>query len=110
MSIAETNTIDMIASRPDTKLVKLIIADHLPWDATDYHAQLLQDKINTYITFVESGQMSRITEPKIPLEPEVQIVVALQHEPNQEGRKFLDQVAEFLHDVKLKFHWEVAKN
>ena len=35
----------------------LMIADHLDWENELQHLTLLQDKINAYVSFIESGQI-----------------------------------------------------
>jgi len=109
MSILETNTIDMVATRPDSNTVKLVVTDHLTWDDVSGHSQLLQEKINTYITFVESGQLARMTEPRVPASPEVVIAVVAKHQPSDEARAFLTRVEEFLAGIGIDFELEVRE-
>ncbi len=107
MSITDTNKIDIVATRPDSSIVRLVITDHLDWDDFDTHAQLVQDKVNTYLEFVESGQLSRMQTPKIPEAPRIQIAIALQHPPSAEAERFLAQVREFLAGLEMDFEVEV---
>lgn len=108
MSISETRTVDIVASRPDSRVVKLVITDHLPWDELDAHLLLLQEKINTYVTFVESGQLARLKEPRIPDEPEIHIVVRSQFNPPAEAESVLARMREFLRGLGLAFSVELA--
>jgi hypothetical protein len=55
MSVNQTDTIDIIGTTPGGK-VALTISDHHFWDEP-LHLQLLQDKINAYLQFIESGQI-----------------------------------------------------
>lgn len=55
MSIDQSDVIDFISTTPEGKGV-LTITDHLSWDM-DFHLELLQDKINRYLQFIESGQI-----------------------------------------------------
>jgi uncharacterized protein DUF6572 len=107
MSVSETDKIDIVATRPDSPIVKLVIADHLTWDDLDGHSRLLQDKINAYLDFVESGQLYRLKEPKIPATPEIRIALVLQHTPTEEARKFLARVEEFLASTKIGFELDL---
>lgn len=109
MSVIETGKIDIVATRPGSRLVKLVVADHLPWDDSDGHARLLQDKINTYIAFVESGQLARLKEPKLPESPEVHIEVVLQHAPTSRAKEFLRGIDGFLRGIGLGFEWRVEE-
>lgn len=101
MSIAETDTIDIVASRPDSDVVQLVIADHLAWDDIDAHTRQLQAKINTYIAFVESGQLSRLKEPAIPPSPVIRIVIAAQHTPPMAASDFLDRARTLLAGISI---------
>lgn len=55
MSIEQIDVVDAVGINKDTDEVVLTISDHLDW-AGD-HLTLLQDKVNTYLSFVESGQI-----------------------------------------------------
>ena len=58
MSIEQKNTIDIIAADKDSAEVRLFITDHLPWDeSAPDHLLMLQDKINTYLSYIESGEI-----------------------------------------------------
>lgn len=107
MSITETRKIDIIATRPNSSIVKLVIADHLEWDDLDAHAKLIQEKINTYLEFIESGQLARTQTPPLPKAPRVHIELALQHEPSREAQQFLSRVREFLGAVGIEFTVEL---
>jgi hypothetical protein len=37
--------------------VVLTISDHLPWDAINEHLFALQEKLNRYLSFIESGEI-----------------------------------------------------
>lgn len=57
MSILDTDKVDMIGIPKDnTGLVRLGITDHLCWN-DDILEHLLQEKINSYIRFIESKEV-----------------------------------------------------
>lgn len=85
--------------------MKLIVTDHLPWN--DAHLRLLQEKINSYIAFVESGQLTRMKEPPIPLSPDVLVSLAAQYQPNEEAKVFLKYLEEFLKRSGIGFELKV---
>jgi hypothetical protein len=107
VSITETNKIDMVAARPDSSVVNLVITDHLAWDDFEAHASLLQDKVNTYLEFVESGQLARLQTPNIPEAPDIQITLVLQYVPTTEAKEFFARVREFLAGAGITFAVEV---
>lgn len=59
MSVIDKKTIDSIAVTDDEGII-LLITDHLEWKDEYNHLVILQEKINAYISFLESGQYKDI--------------------------------------------------
>jgi hypothetical protein len=60
MSIEQADKIDFVNIEDKTGDVLLSISDHLSWDEDDgQHLLMLQTKLNTYLAFIEGGQMYR---------------------------------------------------
>ena len=60
MTISETDQVDFATLEPDTNKFVLSISDHLEWtDEPHEHLLLLQEKLNTYLRFAESGEIYR---------------------------------------------------
>jgi hypothetical protein len=58
MTVEEVSKIDRLAFDRKTGDVHLVISDHLDWDENEgEHLLVLQDKLNTYLAFVEGGQL-----------------------------------------------------
>ncbi len=58
MSVLDKNVIDSIGTNIETGSVILIISDHLGWaEETQSHLLALQEKLNTYIQFIESSEI-----------------------------------------------------
>jgi hypothetical protein len=57
MSIEYRKIIDAISTRKDGSVVVLSISDHLGWEDTNSHLEMLQEKLNDYIEFIEGGQI-----------------------------------------------------
>ncbi|MDR6469191.1 hypothetical protein J2777_002919 [Paraburkholderia graminis] len=60
MSISQTNVVDFVGVDPDKQIARLAISDHLGWDSPEEekeHLWLLQEKINAYLRFIESGEL-----------------------------------------------------
>ena len=58
MSIEQTNTVDFVTVDEKAERVVLTISDHLGWEEDEQtHLLLLQDKLNAYLQFIESGEM-----------------------------------------------------
>lgn len=56
-NIKDRNKIDAIGFDVKTKTCILKIFDHLDWDDEYSHLLALQEKINTYFAFIESGEI-----------------------------------------------------
>ena len=61
MAIDDPNVIDGMALNKENNALVLLLTDHLPWDGENVlsefdHLYFLQDKINAYISYLESGQ------------------------------------------------------
>lgn len=54
MAITEINQIDAIGKDGDN--LRLMITDILDWKYEDMHLEMLQDKINNYLMFIENKQ------------------------------------------------------
>jgi len=58
MTIEQTGVIDIVSISEDDTIANLTISDHLPWDEkVRDHLLLVQEKINEYLEFIESGTL-----------------------------------------------------
>ena len=57
MAIDNENVIDVISTDEKQNEVVLTIADHLDWELKMEHLLKLQTKINTYLSFIENGEI-----------------------------------------------------
>lgn len=55
MAVETSSTIDAIGVDQLTGAAHLSIIDALPWD--DHHLQLIQEKLNAYLGFIETGEL-----------------------------------------------------
>jgi len=56
MSIEQAGVIDSIKTKDNETVCVVIIFDHLEWNDSK-HLIALQDKINNYLSFIESGEI-----------------------------------------------------
>lgn len=101
MSITETKVVDIIAV-PDwePENVILVITDHLEWgDKAEQgeHLLLLQEKLNTYIAFIESGEILESYPPSKGKSPIIRIHGL--YELPEQAEFFIDRVTEVLEAV-----------
>ena len=62
MSVRETDTIDYIYLEEQSEAPVLVVSDPLGWSPREEadHIELLAEKLNTQITFVNSGQIMQV--------------------------------------------------
>ena len=58
MSVDQPAVIDFLWKDPKNNRAVLTISDHLDWEDEGEHLVLLQDKLNHYLEFIESGQLA----------------------------------------------------
>jgi len=58
MSVSEPATLDGFAIGNNGEAV-LMLFDHLPWDNEGEHLMILQEKINSYIAYIETKQYEK---------------------------------------------------
>ncbi|CAG67840.1 conserved hypothetical protein [Acinetobacter baylyi ADP1] len=87
MSITDTNIIDIVGTTSDG-LVILTISDYLDWSEVGKHLLYLQQKINTYIQYIESENIyENLTSGK---EKPLAIRVYFKYEPKDQMIFFLE--------------------
>lgn len=106
-NITDTDKIDAIGVVHKTEKIKLKIFDHLEWGNEAEHIILLQDKINNYLTFIESGQIYEIypdTQNKEKI-----ISIDLLHLPSTNALKFLDTASKIIDDSGYKLVYSISE-
>ena len=56
--IEDPDTVDLVVARRDGTVV-LSMFEERPWDGSDTRLRELEDKVNSYVTFVVDGHMRR---------------------------------------------------
>jgi len=79
MTIEQADMIDLVATKPEDSVTRLVITDHLDWGDEHAHLIALQNKLNAYLAFVESGQLTQEFPGSIG--KVVRIEVAFLHDP-----------------------------
>lgn len=103
MSIDQLDKIDFISTAPDGKVV-LTISDHLIWDQENTHLFQLQSKINSYLHFIESGQIFDsypASKGKVKL-----IKIHMKYTPTNDALIFLNKCKETILNMGIEFDWQ----
>ena len=102
MSVDDESVVDAIGIDGSGTVV-LTISDHLPWDKE--HLYLLQQKINSYLAFIESGEIyESYPESK---EREIKICLECKFEPTAVASTFLGQCSSIIGKAGFQFGHEV---
>ncbi len=88
MSIDQPSVIDFLWKDGRNNRAVLTISDHLDWEEEGEHLLLLQDKLNHYLEFVESGQLMK-SKPEFKGLP-VLIHVAAKHPLSEQAGRFYE--------------------
>jgi len=80
----------------------LTVSDHLPW-YDDSHLEVLQAKLNTYLAFIESGELLEVYPNA--RNRRVTISVICKFEPDARGRQFLLEAAATISTAGFEFAW-----
>src|SRR5215831_3393869 len=104
MSVDQPDVVDIISTSQSGEIV-LTISDHLDWADTHSHLLVLQEKINRYLSFLESGEIYQ----RYPDATGRRIIikVAFHREPNLEARSFLSKASAIVEGAGFGFASEL---
>jgi hypothetical protein len=104
MSITDPSTIDALGIHQRTGEAVLTISDHLNWDDEGGHLVALENKINAYLTFVETGQISE----SLPDGADRAVKISLVHkyEPTDRAVQILENLKVELAKGSVAFAYE----
>ena len=103
MSVEDQKVIDIIHSEKEGGGVTLTITDHLEWGDGE-HLMKLQEKINSYLAFIESGEIFEQypgAAGKI-----IKLNVVCKFRPDSEGERFLNLCREAIAKAGFEFNYE----
>jgi len=102
MSIEQIGEIDAIGINNLTGNVVLTIIDHFEWINNDSeHLNLLQEKLNSYLKFVESGEIFE-AYPNAKNRV-ITIEVVYKYQPVEKAFIFYNQVESIIENAGIKF-------
>lgn len=108
MTIEQANVVDFISFDEAENEVVLTISDHLEWGGdTKEHLLLLQEKINSYLRFIESGELLE-SYPKANGRNAVINIIG-KYPLNEEAKGFIDQVKSIVGDAGMALKFEEFK-
>ena len=106
MSIDQPTVIDFLWKDGQNNRAVLTISDHLDWEEEGEHLLLLQDKLNHYLEFIESGQLVE-AKPEFKGLP-VLIHVAAQYPLSDQATKFYEMVKERISQMGFSLEFDLG--
>lgn len=103
MALLDSDTVDAISINPEGEVV-LNLIDELPWGENE-HLVLLQDKINAYIRFVESGEIFD-SYPKAK-DKSIVFKIISKFEVDDNGMDFIEKLKPILSDINIAVRYEL---
>ena len=99
MTVEQTSGLDIAYIDQETGITHLAISDHLQWDGE--HLLILQEKINCYLSFIESGEIF----DTLPFykDRDVQIDVITKYKPTADALHFFGHVEVILKGAGVGF-------
>ena len=93
VTVQQTNVVDWLGIEKQTGHVLLTVLDDLDWVNEGEHLLALQEKLNTYLAFIESGEVfERLVETlgrSVPKETPVKVSILAKHALTDHARAFV---------------------
>jgi len=105
MSVDQTKVVDFIGVDKETGEVILTISDHMEWGQNRDHISILQGKLDTYLAFVESGELlERYPDAK---NRRLRFDVVCKFRPDALGLEFLAKAKQAIEQTGIGLKFEV---
>lgn len=108
MSVTDLKQIDMIGLDDVRNVVSLGVSDDLPWGAEtlDDHLLVLQEKLNAYLRFIESGEIYTAYPQAMGRFLEIEIL--MKTPPPAPAELFLTQAREVIGGAGVSLKWRIV--
>jgi len=106
MTVAEPKKIDFTAISKDRTHVALVIVDHLDWLTNEgEHLLMLQDKLNSYLEFIESGELVQ----NVPRAKGLPVIISImgKYPLSTEAEKFFDLAKDAVTEAGFSLEFKV---
>jgi len=108
MSVMDKKIIDFIGVDKKNNNLVLTITDHLKWrqETDDVHLLFMQNKINYYLAFIESGEVNDYFKPEDY--NKFVIRVTAKYPFNSDCVKFFNLCKPIINDAGIELEWEIS--
>lgn len=107
MTIDQTGVIDFVTRDPVSGKLGLVISDHLSWEEDeDEHLWLLQEKLNSYLAFIETGQIHKVYEGiPHPEDCAITIEISGKYPLSAKAQRFFQHAGKTIADAGFKLEF-----
>jgi hypothetical protein len=102
MAIDDPHSVDFVSTAGGT--VTLSIADHLDWADEPHHLWCLQEKLNCYAIFINSGELVDKFPEAADQRPLIKVHFV--HPPTNTARDFLSKAASAIEAEGISFSYD----
>ena len=104
MAVDQPNVIDVVSKEKNGDIV-LTISDHLDWRDTEQHLAILREKINTYLSFLEDGEIyERYPDAK---GHNIHVEIGFFYQPNLQAQSFLSEAKMQIEGAGFSFRYRL---
>jgi hypothetical protein len=106
MSVIDPNVVDIIGLGNSDMSVSLGISDPLPWnEELEYeHFLALQEKVNRYMTFIETGEI--YSSCPAASGRRIRIEIRCKFAPSSKALVFLQKLSEVFGQANVELRWK----
>jgi hypothetical protein len=103
MTVEDNTIVDAVGVDVGSGHVVLTISDHLDWDDEQDHLRTLQEKVNLYLAFIESGELVMKYPQAAGRHPRIDVVFRTR--PSGRALGFLETVRKTIESAAIGFGW-----
>jgi len=113
MTVAQTGIVDWMGIEKTTGYISLTVVDDLDWSDEQQHLVLLQEKLNTYLAFIESGEVfERLVEEvgrRVPATTPVKVTILAKFDLMPRSQAFVDHAIDMFSNAGFLLSHQVVK-
>jgi len=116
MTLEQTKVVDFVGVEKATGVFVLTLTDAWGWTDEEEHQHLLllEEKINSYLATIESGEVYREyaarTGQPVPPPTRTRVSIRALHPPSPKGSKFLRHVQDVFGELCIEFEHVVGRS
>jgi len=103
--VEQEKVIDVIGIDKCSGHVVVTISDHLDWRDSVSHQLTLQKKFNSYLAFVESGEI--LEQYPAAGNRQVMLRVVFKYQPDADAESFLDRAKHVIEEAGFSLIWQI---